>query len=161
MKKIAGYKVEHETMTIVCSKAFLKKASKVGTDEYKALLKARHDFPDYDTVTNEPKRAEAKMSMKGLTSEFMELYIIKNYGLESQDYTSYQGMKAICDDTKNSYMTMRTWFTKKYPNWDGKDAERQDYRRQKATEKQNQAKLTLSRLNNAEVSSTDAAIGQS
>jgi len=69
MKK-TGYKVNHETTTISCSQLFLKKASKIGTPEYKALLKARHDFPDYIIEANEPKKTEARMSTKGLTREY-------------------------------------------------------------------------------------------
>ena len=145
MKK-AGYKVEHETMTIICSNAFLKKASKVGTPEYNALLKARHDFPDYTVEANEPKKAVAKMSTKGLTREFMELYIVNKFGMESQDYKSFESMRNLCNDTKNSYMAMRKWFTTRYPDWDGKQAQREEVKQKKDNEKQKQAELKLNSL---------------
>lgn len=145
MKK-TGCKVNHEATTICCSKLFLKKASKIGTPEYKALLKAKHDFPNYTVEVNEPKKAEAKMSTKGLTREYMELYIIKKYGEDSQQYTDYQGMKNLCNDTKNSYMAMRTWFTTKFPDWDGKKAQRDEVKRKKDNEKQHQAALKLKSL---------------
>ena len=145
MKK-AGYKVEHETMTIICSKLFLKKASKIGNPEYKVLLKAKHDNPNYTIEANEPKKAVDKMSTKGLTREFMELYILQEFGEDSQQYTDYQAMKNLCNDTKNSYMAMRTWFTTKYPDWDGKQAQRDEKKRQKDNEKQHQAALKLKSL---------------
>lgn len=151
MKK-TGYKVNHETTTISCSQLFLKKASKVGTPEYKALLKARHDFPDYTIEANEPKKAVAKMSTKGLTRDFIELYIKRHFGEDSQQYTDYQGMKNLCNDTKNSYMAMRKWFTTTYPNWDGKQAQRDEVKRKKNNEKQHQAELKLKSL---EQSATD------
>ena len=140
--KMNDYEVNHKKNTIFCGKTFMKNASKYGTDEYRTFIDMKRDFQSYDVVVVGPKKAEAKMSTKGLTKEFMELYITEKYGEDSQDYASFQGMKRVCGKDRSSYMTMRKWFTKKYPNWDGKQAKRDEVRQKKNEEKMNRAKRT-------------------
>lgn len=139
-------KINHENNTIVCGKTFMKNASKYGTPEYNEFIGMKRDCPNYKVVVIEPKKAEAKMSMKGLTTKFMELYIIRHFGEGSQEYTDYLGMKNLCDDTKHSYMAMRNWFTTNYPDWDGKKAKRDEVKRKKDMEKHNQAELKINSL---------------
>ena len=147
MKKIRGYEVNHLESEIICSKAFLKKSSQYGTEEYKAFVSIKRDFPSYTIRILEMKKAATKMSMKGLTREFMEHYIIERVGVDTQDYTDFQGLKKMAQDDEgkylpNTYMKMREWFVKKYPNWDGKDEVRSEAKKVKAEEKQRRAKET-------------------
>ena len=66
--------------------------------------------------------------------------------MESQDYKSFESMRNLCNDTKHSYMAMRKWFTTRYPDWDGKQAQREEVKQKKDNEKQKQAELKLNSL---------------
>ena len=87
MKKIKmnACEVNIKNNTIVCGKTFMKNASKYGTPEYNDFVGMKRDYPDYKIVVIEPKKAEGKMSMKGLTREFMEVHIVKVYGEKSKE----------------------------------------------------------------------------
>lgn len=144
--KMNEHHVDYKNKVIYCGKTFMKNASKYGTDEYNTYTGLVRDLPDFTFQTVSPKKAEAKMSMKGLTREFIEFYIINEFGADSQDYANFQGMKKLCDNTSNSYMAMRKWFTTRYPDWDGKQAQRDEVKRKKDNEKQNQAELKFNSL---------------
>ena len=151
MKKVRGFEIRHIEEEIVCSKAFLRKASQFGTEEYQAFIGIRRDFPSYTIRILEPKKAEAKMSMKGLTREFMEYYIIEHIGKESQDYIDFIGLKKMAQDDKGNYlpktyMKMRKWFVEKYPNWDRNEGKRIETRKAKEEEKQKNAKATYAAI---------------
>ena len=144
--KMNEHHVDYKNKIIYCGKTFMKNACKYGTDEYNTYTGLVRDLPAFTFQTVSPKKAEAKMSMKGLTREFMELYIINEFGTDSQDYANFQGMKKLCGKTRNSYMAMRNWFTTRYPDWDGQQAHRNEVKRKKYNEKQNQAELKLKSL---------------
>ena len=129
--KMNECKVNHEENTIFVGKSFMTKASQYGTDEYKILLNVKHDFPDYKVNIIGPKKAVDKMSTKGLTREFMEHHIVKRYGAESEQHKEFKKQKDLSEAYINPYMYMRKWFVKKYPDWDGKEEERQEARKKK------------------------------
>ena len=59
--------------------------------------------------------------------------------------------KKMSEGYTNSYMYMRNWFTKKYPNWDGKEEKRQEIRARKAAAKIERAKENIVRIEEAAV----------
>ena len=137
MKKIKmnACEANHIDNTIVCGKTFMKNASKYGTAEYNDFVGMKRDFPTYKVVVVEPRKAEARMSTKGLTREFMELHIRKVYGEGSEQHDEFKNMLKMSEGYQNPYMYMRRWFVKANPNWDGKEEKRQELRAKKATAK--------------------------
>ena len=151
MKKMRGFEIKHTEKEIVCTKSFLRKSGQYGTEEYKAFIGVVRDFPSYEVREIEPKKAETKMSMKGLTREFMEYYIINHDGQDSQNYIDFKGMKSMVQDDEGNYvsktyMDMRDWFVKQYPNWDGKEEKRAAARKARAEAKLKEAKDNYARI---------------
>lgn len=130
--KMNSCTIDHENSSIICGKSFMKNASHYGTDEYKELLSIKHDFPNYEVKVEEPQKAVDKKSMKGLTREFMEYHIVTLYGKDSDRHKEFLNQKKMSEAYKNSYMYLRKWFDNKYPNWDGKEEQRQKAREKKA-----------------------------
>ena len=62
-----GYNFDALNNTLTISNSFAKKASKVGSLEYKVILKLRHDFPNLTIV-----REEKKEGKKNITFAQME-----------------------------------------------------------------------------------------
>lgn len=151
MKKIKmnACEVNIKNNTIVCGKTFMKNASKYGTAEYNEFVGMKRDFPTYKVVVVEPKKAEGKMSMKGLTREFMELHIVKLYGENSKEHENFLNQKRMSEGYPNSYMYMRNWFVKEYPNWDGKEEKRKEVRARKAAAKVERAKENIAKIEEA------------
>ena len=145
MKKIKmnACEANHENNTIVCGKTFMKNASKYGTAEYNAFVGMKRDFPTYKVVVVEPKKAEAKMTFKGLTREFMEHHIVTLFGEGSDEHKEFQNQTRMSEGYPNHYMYMRQWFAKAYPNWDNKEAKRQEIRAKKAAARFELAKETF------------------
>ena len=83
--------------TILCGKTFMKNASIFGTDEYNAFVGMKRDFPNYKVVVVEPKKAEAKMTFKGLTREFMEHHIVTLFGEGSDEHKEFQNQTRISE----------------------------------------------------------------
>ena len=151
MKKMRGFEVDHIEKKVVCSKSFLRKASQYGTEEYKAFVGIERDFSSYKVMTAETKKAKTKMSMKGLSREFMEHYITTRFNEDAPDYIDFMGLKKMAQDEEgkylpNTYMKMRKWFVDKYPDWDGKDSVRSNAKKEKAEEKQRNAKATYAAI---------------
>lgn len=153
MKKIKmnACEVNIKNNTIVCGKTFMKNASQYGTPEYNALVGMRRDYPDFKIDVVEPKKAEGKMSMKGLTREFMEVHIVKLYGENSKEHEEFLNQKRMSEGYPNHYMYMRKWFVKKYPNWDGKEDKRKEVRARKAAAKVERAKENITSIEEASI----------
>lgn len=147
--KMNEHHVDYKNKVIYCGKAFMKNASKYGTPEYNALVGMKRDFPDFKVDVVEPKKAEAKMSMKGLTREFMEVHIVKVYGENSKEHGEFLNQKRMSEGYTNPYMYMRNWFTKKYPNWDGKEEKRKEVRARKAAAKIERANENIVKIEEA------------
>ena len=155
MKKVRGLEIRHTEKEIACTKSFLRKSGQYGTEEYKVLIGIRRDFPSYNIQIVEPRKAETKMSMKGLSREFMEHYITTRFSEDTQDYIDFMGLKKMAQDDegkylRNTYMKMRKWFVEKYPDWDGKDSVRSKAKKEKEEEKQKNAKETYANIYMAE-----------
>ena len=148
MKKIKmnEYRINHENSTISCGKTFMKKAGVYGSAEYNVLVGLKQDFPDYRIITVVPARAEERMSMRGLTCEFMEHHIARLYGEDSVAYKTFREQLAYSEAYKNPYMYMRKWFVENYPDWDGKEARRQEKRVQKAAERIHLAEESIAHI---------------
>ena len=96
-------------------------AAKFGTPEYRALQEARKDYPNFRVVTVSRKPATQRDTYKGLTYEYMEMYIQKHDDeqksimaeFEMLRGTSAEAQEALADSA--SYKEIKEWFLKKFP----------------------------------------------
>lgn len=116
------FNINYEQKTIEMTKAFSKAASTYGSAQYKLLMDARRDFPDYELVTKaSPKRKRAKDNFKGLTFAYMEKYIQTQTKEPDKKETLLNEFHILRKgDSKNlvlpaSYGEIKKWFLCQYP----------------------------------------------
>ena len=96
-------------------------AAKFGTTEYKQLQEARRDYPTFSVVTVTRKTTTKKNTFKGLTYEYMEMYIQKHDNDDQSIMAEYLMLRGKTDEAKEAlaesytYMKMREWFLAKFP----------------------------------------------
>lgn len=105
--------------TIEMTKKFAATASHYGTDEYKMLQEVRHDYPGYSVqIIN---RKSVQSTFKGLTYEYMEMYIEKHDNENGSIMKEYNMLRAKDGDSieigaeSESYMTIKAWFLDQFP----------------------------------------------
>ena len=130
-----GYDIDFSNHTIFFGKKFMKLAKQYGTQEYNTFLGLIRDMPDFKIVVREPKKSETRMSVKGLTREFMERNIRMTYGAESPEYAEFKHQLNFAEGQINPFMYLRGWFLDNYPNWDGKQEQREEAKKQREAEK--------------------------
>ena len=130
-----GYEIDFPNRTFYFGKKFMKLAQQYGTKEYNTFLGMIRDLPDFKIVVREPKKSETRMSTKGLTREFMELHIRTMKGEGSEEYKEFKNQLAYSEGQINPYMYLRKWFLDNYPNWDGKEEQRKEAKKQRDAEK--------------------------
>ena len=107
--------------TIELNKKEAKAAAKFGTDEYKNLQTARKDYPTFSVVTVSQKPAVKKNSYKGLTYEYMEMYIQKHDDENKSIMAEYLMLRGKTEEAEEAlaesftYLEMKDWFLKKFP----------------------------------------------
>ena len=131
-----SYDIDHVNRILYFGKKFMKLAKQYGTQEYNTFLGLIRDMPNYKIVIRETKKSETRMSTKGLTREFMELHIRTMKGEGSDEYTEFKNQLAYSEGQINPYMYLRKWFLENYPNWDGKQEQREEARKQREEAKQ-------------------------
>ena len=130
-----GYEIDIFNRTIFFGSQFLKKAKIYNSAEYHIFLGLTRDLPDFKIVVREPKKSETRMSVKGLNREFMERHIRTMKGESSDEYTEFKNQLAYSEGQINPYMYLRKWFLENYPNWDGKEEQRKEAKKQRDAEK--------------------------
>jgi len=138
-----SYDIDHVNRILYFGKKFMKLAKQYGTQEYNTFLGLIRDMPNYKIVIRETKKSETRMSTKGLTREFMELHIRTMKGEGSDEYTKFKNQLAYSEGQINPYMYLRKWFLENYPNWDGKQEQREEAKKQRDAEK---ARLMVVRI---------------
>ena len=108
--------VNEKTRTIEMTKAFANNARKFGTPEYHDLQQARRDYPAFKVVTI--SRKCGKSNYKGLTYEYMRLYIGKHdtNGSLLEEFETLTGneCKGIQMEAM-PYAVVKKWFLVKFP----------------------------------------------
>lgn len=113
--------------TIEISAAFEKKASIYGSDAYRELMNAKHDFPEFTVEVVKPA-SKRKDTFKGLSEEYMENYIISHSGEESEQLKTFNILRGKVDGengitAKASYGEIKLWFLNEYPEIENARAE--------------------------------------
>ena len=105
--------------TIEMTKKFAATASKYGTDEYKMLQEVRRDYPGYSVqIMN---RKTVQNDFKGLTYEYMEMYIEKHDSESGSIMKEFNMLRAKDKDSiaigaeSESYMIIKSWFLDQFP----------------------------------------------
>ena len=110
--------VNFKKNTIVVSKAFAKKASQYGSEEYREFQKVKSENPKYK-VEIKNTRPPKKNTIRGLDYQFMERYI-KNHNMDlykefltliGKSDNEYDGLKV----KGKPYLTVKKWFLEKFP----------------------------------------------
>ena len=111
-------KIHYNNCTIELTKAEAKAASEYGSKMYNELLKIRADFPTYQVVvrtTNTSKRKSAD-TLKGLTYDYMESYIIAHGGAEQlADFNEFREKDKMSGKAVISYGEIKSWFLTQFP----------------------------------------------
>ena len=112
--------IDYASATIAMTKKEMKAAGKYGSDEYKNLLEARHENPDFKIVTIERKAARvSRDTYKGLTYSYMENYI-SSHDSDGTIMAEYKKNRCQCDDPSDNlpeaygFQEMKKWFLEQY-----------------------------------------------
>ena len=113
-------KICFDEKIIEITRAYAKKAEKYGSDEYKKLLEARKENPDYKVcIASVIKRKTSSYSAKGLDYDFIENYIKTHDNSEEtlQEYYRRRGNKEKNNNAlahSESYGQIKKWFLEQY-----------------------------------------------
>ena len=114
-------KINFHSQVIEMTAKFAKAAAKFGSDEYKQLQEARRDYPTFSVVTVTRKTTTKKNTFKGLTYEYMEMYIQKHDDDDQSIMAEYLMLRGMTDEAEEAlaesftYLEMKDWFLKKFP----------------------------------------------
>lgn len=111
--------INFKNKTIEMSKSFAKAASEYGSDQYKALIEARKDFPTFKLVT----KIERKKSANSFTYDFMFKYITA-HDSDGTIIADFRALRAV-DESGNrikgvepaDYRDVQEWFFNTYPDF--------------------------------------------
>ena len=113
--------INEKKNTIELTKKEATAAAKFGTPEYKNLQQARRDYPTFSVVAVTRKASTKKNTFKGLTYEYMEMYIQKHDDADKSIMAEYLMLRGKTDEAEEAlaesftYLEMKDWFLKKFP----------------------------------------------
>jgi|GEM_PF-984999 len=110
-------KINAVTEEITMTKTTAKKASTIGTEEYKQLVRAKRDFPTFAVKITTPKANPKAKSDKGLTMALMENLVA---GMTNKDKTAIARFEAVKEQytkTNFHFSKPKAYFLAEYPNW--------------------------------------------
>ena len=111
--------INYEKNTIEMTKAFAKRASQYGTEEYKSLQEVHQAFPTYRIVTVAHKAG--KSDFKGLDYKFMKRYTDAHDDENKTRMTTLLDLLGESEGAKTnnlaakSYPEIKRWFLDTFP----------------------------------------------
>lgn len=115
-----GININRSASTIELTKAFDRKASRFGSEEYNALQAARRDYPTFRVVVKAAPKSNSN-TLSGLTFKYMKDYIAKHDGNDSAVMAQFCELIGDTDEAREHgmgsehYGTVRKWFLDTYP----------------------------------------------
>lgn len=106
------------TNTLSLSEAFIKKASRMGTAEYKMVVQYQKDHPGLTISEMEKKAPEHKRD--SVTYARMEATIGACRDKDTR-MAQYKRMRAWADIQDSPFLKLKTWFLNNYANYDSMD----------------------------------------
>lgn len=117
MNKNSNYFIDQLNSTIILTKRFYKAASVLNSPEYKELMQARRDNPDFTIALREIKKKEGKKSYRNLNYENMRTFI-ENYETDDDARAArikeFEKVKELSQVLSGPYAYVKTWFLKMY-----------------------------------------------
>lgn len=117
MTNVRGCSYNPMTNTLSLTASFVKKASRLGTAEYKTVLQYKKDYPDLEIVElkkdNEHKR-------DAVTYTRMEQTIMRCRDSEAR-MKQYKQMRTWADIQDAPFLKLKAWFLNNYANYDSMD----------------------------------------
>ncbi len=112
-------KVDVMNSRLVMDRTFAKNCAIVGSMEYDRLQAARRDYPSFAVVQRTIKRNANKECYRGLSYDYMRMYIVKHESKESEEAVLAELEEMIliskCHSMGYRYPTIKAWFLAKYP----------------------------------------------
>lgn len=113
-----GFTINHVNKQIVVSKAFLAKASQLGTSEFETVRKLMEMLPRYKFVQKESiKKNPNKKTYRNLTYDNMKKYIEANEKNPVAMLAEFQNVKAKSCIQSSPYAYVKKWFLEQYPDY--------------------------------------------
>ena len=106
------------TNTLFLSESFVKKASRLGTAEYKMVLQYQKDHPNLKMLEMEKKTSEKKI--ENVSYALME-GIIGHCRDKDARMKQYKRMRSWAELQTGTFHKMKTWFLNNYANYDNMD----------------------------------------
>lgn len=118
MNKQNTFTFNHIEKTIIGTKSAIKRASVLGSDEYKILNKMMKEQPTY-TVSEKifNKKVESKKTYNGLTLSKMEEFI-KTQPNSEENIVLFEAVKKVAKARNALYPLTKQWFLEKF-DYDG------------------------------------------
>ena len=111
--------VKYADGVIEMNTTFAKMMQNPLSDEYALLQRTRQDFPSFAVRRRQIKSNPKKDTYKGLTYEYMKMYIRTHESeknvQEVLDYLDEQILISKCHGQRLRYPTIKKWFLAKYP----------------------------------------------
>ena len=110
-------KIDHINGRLIMDRTFAKNAENTRSEEYRHLQSVRQDYPTYNVIRKQIKKAPQKENYRGLTYEFMKTYV-KNHEPEDTREAVSNELKHMIEISKCHsirYPTIKKWFLAKYP----------------------------------------------
>lgn len=114
-----SYNIDFVKGIITLSPAFLRKASSLGTKEYREMLELRRNHADFKFVKAEASKQKTASKAKNLTYANMEIFIKNSFDSEKSKslLEELSRVKALSKIQANPYKYVQDWFLKQCPNY--------------------------------------------
>lgn len=118
MNSVRGCSYNPMTNTLSLSESFVKKASRLGTAEYKMVLQYQKDHPDLRMVEMEKKPSEHKRDAVTYTRMEQTIKLCRDSEARMKQYKQMRTWAEIQDAP---FLKLKAWFLNNYANYDSMD----------------------------------------
>ena len=118
MTSVRGCSYNPMTNTLSLSESFVKKASRLGTAEYKMVLQYQKDHPDLKMVEMEKKPSEHKRNAVTYTRMEQTIKLCRDSEARMKQYKQMRTWAEIQDAP---FLKLKAWFLNNYANYDSMD----------------------------------------
>ena len=109
-----AYSVSHVTRSIILTRGFAKKASILGTEEYKIFLNLRRDNPEYEVIQRTIAKKEGKRKPPSYKQMIKYITCVEN----SDFYMArFEAVREEAASKNGSYARILKWFRQTFPNF--------------------------------------------
>ncbi len=114
MKNTNSCILNHADKAIIITKAFEKRSSVIGSEEFRKLSQLHAAFPDYIIQRRTVTVSDQKEIHKGLTVDRMEEYIKKITNGDEKALNAFDEVKKFYKNQSNYYPKVKSWFLTNY-----------------------------------------------